>query len=158
MTFLKYAGDDYWWKWPEDELTVFNFNGGSHDINENSERFMNGTIIRAEDWHDLYVKTGYMALKVCKPVREMWISPEGDMYESEAHEVTAKRILEVIYGEKLKNNFWNCGDTLIERGWIKVTTSLMYRSYMLDGMYDNMTREQLLAWYNWHMKYMKDKN
>ena len=153
MNFLKYAGDDYWWKWPDGGITVFNFNGGHHDINENSERFINGTIIQADNWHDLYLQTGYMPLQVHEPKRDMWISPEGEMFECEAHEVAAKQILKVIYGETLDDDLWTYGDTLIARGWIKVTTSLMYNNYVLDGMYDNMTTAQLLAWYDWHRKY-----
>ena len=41
MQFLQYKDSDIWWYWPAEEgLTVYNVNGGWHEIDENSEQFM----------------------------------------------------------------------------------------------------------------------
>lgn len=48
--FLQYKGDTDWWEWPQDgRMTVYNMAGGHHDIDENSPRFMEGTVVEAED-------------------------------------------------------------------------------------------------------------
>ena len=43
MQFLQYKDSDIWWYWPvENGLTVYNVNGGWHEIDENSKQFMCG--------------------------------------------------------------------------------------------------------------------
>ena len=43
MQFLQYKDSNIWWYWPvENGLTVYNVNGGWHEIDENSEQFMCG--------------------------------------------------------------------------------------------------------------------
>ena len=32
MRFIQYANQDFWWKWPEGGMKVFNINGGWHKI------------------------------------------------------------------------------------------------------------------------------
>ena len=81
MKFLRYAGSEDWWRWPEDGMTVYNINGGHHDINENSPRFMDGTVVEAKDWCELCCKMKYNPFKVDEPTRDMWIDPNGVMYD-----------------------------------------------------------------------------
>ena len=41
--FLRYKDSDVWWEWPQDGcMTVYNMDGGHHDINANDPRFMGG--------------------------------------------------------------------------------------------------------------------
>ena len=40
-------------------------------------------------------------------------------------------------------------DFLRERGWVKLTTSLMYQWYEKDGMYDHLTKKQSKAYKQW---------
>ena len=112
MKFLKYKNSDVWWEWPEGGMTVFNMAGGHHDINENSEEYMLGTVVEAEDWPDLCRKMKYNPWKVDSPTREMWIDPDGTMYdcgEWGAHEMTAQNILENLLGEEAETAYTNWG-------------------------------------------------
>lgn len=58
MRFIQYANHDFWWKWPEGSMKVFNINGGWHEIDENNPNFMYGLVIEADSWADLMQKTG----------------------------------------------------------------------------------------------------
>lgn len=158
MLFLQYKNSDIWWKWPEGGITVFNINGGWHEIDENSEAFMEGTVIHADSWMDLCKKTGYnpWAAENDTPTREMWIDTYGVMYdcgEWGAHESTAQKILEVLYDEP--EEYWDAGDKLIERGWIKVSAGPMSRYYHESGMYAAMTNAQYDSYQKWKAKYGK---
>ena len=156
MKFLRYAGSEDWWKWPEGGMTVYNINGGHHDINENSSRFMDGTVVEAEDWCELCCKMKYNPFKVDEPTRDMWIDPNGVMYDcgiyDGSHEMTAQKILEILYGEKVDYLDY-AGDDLINYTWIKVTTSLMYELYEKEGMYNHMSDEQWKAYQWWREKF-----
>lgn len=154
--FLQYKGSEDWWEWPQDgRMTVYNMVGGHHDIDENNPRFMEGTVIDAEDWPDLCRKTGYNPWKTEEPTREMWIAPDGTMHdcgEWGAHEVTADYILENLIGEEV--HIFDCGDRLIELGWVKVTANrIMYQHYCEAGIYDHCTDEQWKAIKKWKNKY-----
>lgn len=156
MKFLRYKDSDVWWEWPEGSMTVYNMAGGHHDVNENSEQYMFGTVVEAEDWPDLCRKMKYNPWKVDKPTREMWIDPNGTMYdcgEWGAHEMTAQNILENLLGEEVR--FWDSGDRLHELGWIKVTANcIMYQHYCDAGLYDNMTDEQWQAVEKWKERWL----
>ena len=153
--FLQYKDSTDWWEWPEGGMTVYNMAGGHHDIDENSERFMLGTVIKAEDWPDLCRQMNYNPWKVDRPTREMWISPDGTMHdcgEWGAHEIPAEYILENLLGEIV--GFWDSGDRLIELGWVKVTANyIMYQHYVDSGLYDKCTKEQWQAIEVWHARF-----
>ena len=156
MEFLQYKGSKDWWKWPEGGLTVFNVVGGWHDIDENSPAFMDGTVIRADSWADLCKKTGYNPWQTDdnQPTREMWIDTYGTMYdcgEWGAHEATAQTILEVLYNEP--EEYWDAGDKLVERGWVKVSAGPMNRYYHESDMYSAMTNAQYNSYVKWKGKY-----
>ena len=60
--FVKLSGSAWWYRWDEDRFVLKNFRGGWRDIDENSDEWMLSTIIEADSWHDLYVKTGFNPL------------------------------------------------------------------------------------------------
>jgi len=100
-----------------------------------------------ESWHDLYEKTGYMPIKCDTNERNTWCAPDGQMYEGQSHALEATYITEIIYGNDL--DLGEAEEFLIERGWVKLTTSNMYYYYAKDGMYKNLTRaqyEQINIW------------
>lgn len=156
MRFLQYKDSQDWWCWPEDGMTVYNINGGWHDINENNAYFMYGTVIDADSWAELCAITHYnpWATEDNQPTREMWIDTYGTMYDCGqwgAHEATAQTILKVLYDEP--EEYWDAGDKLIERGWIKVSAGPMAKWYRESGMYDAMTDAQYESYTKWKRKY-----
>ena len=159
MQFLQYKDSDIWWHWPVEEgLTVYNVNGGWHEIDENSEQFMCGRVVHAASWADLCKQEGYNPWESegNQPTREMWIDPDGVMYDCGtwgAHESTAQTILKILFNQP--EEYWDAGDQLIERGWIKVSAGPMRKWYEKSGMYANMTDEQFYAYQRWERKYGK---
>jgi hypothetical protein len=154
--YLQYKGQEGYWEWSDDSMTAYNVHGGHHEINENSPSFVEGTIVQAESWRDLWKKTGWNPLSTNSLEREMWIAPDGTLYGCGswgAHEATAQDILRVIYNEN--EDFFDSGDKLIARGWIKVTACfVMYQYYEEAGYYDNMTDEQWEVHRKWKEKYL----
>ena len=59
MKFLKESDNGYW-EVDLDRMRLYNYFGGWHEIDENSEEWLEGHLIEAEDWHDLYNKTGFI--------------------------------------------------------------------------------------------------
>lgn len=139
MKFIKYpevnnewaprSYDNSWWEWDTDRMRAYNIHGGWHNINENL--LGDCECIECDSWHDLHQKTGFNPLVSAEFTRTGWISPEGEFYPCEAHECDAETIYELIYGEE------HCyySDKMIELGWIKVTTSLMFDIYVNQGLY-----------------------
>lgn len=84
-----------------------------------------------------------------------WISPTGEFFSCEdygsfSHEVSAEYLLLKFYN--IESGI--CGDKLINFGWIKVTTSGMFYIYEEEGLYDNMTTEQLETFNAWKDKFV----
>lgn len=156
MMFLRYQNEQEWFELVdrEDGLFAYNYNGGWHKINENSEKFMYGTIVTLDDWIHLYKLYGYCPFLTQIPTTDMWIAPDGKMYDCGscgAHELTAQNIIEIFFDQD--EEFWDSGDKLIGYGWVKVTTTLMYQYYHESGMYDSMTDEQWVSYQLWREKY-----
>lgn len=154
MKFLQYKDSTDWWEWPEGDMTVYNINGGWHEINENSEAYMYGKVVQAENWAELCRKEKYNPWHTAEMTREMWIDPDGVTYdcgEWGAHEATAQMILEKYLGEIV--NFWDCGDRLIQEGWIKVSVGPMCHWYFESNMYDAITDEQWEVLEKWKERY-----
>ena len=147
MKFLKNS-NGVWCQFDDKKMKTYNFHGGYCDINESS--LGNCKVVEYEDWHDLYINTKYNPL-IGDFYHTGWISPEGNFYPCNAHEVAADEILELIYGE----NYSFGGDELIEKGWIKVTTSLMFDIYEEKGYYCKMSKEQEKTFDSWAKKYKK---
>ena len=63
-----------------------------------------------------------------------WIAPDGTYFPcgetSLSHEIEAENLLLKFYG--IESGI--CGDKLIERGWIKVTDSLMFDKYYIINL------------------------
>lgn len=68
----------------------------------------------------------------------LWISPTGEVYGNGSHYQVAQSICgdHGIFSS-------DCGDVLLKLGWIKLSDSCMAYIYEKDGMYDNLTDEQL---------------
>ena len=64
---------------------------------------------------------------------------------------SARKILEVLYNEP--EEYWDAGDKLIEKGWIKVSAGPMGRYYHESGMYEAMTNAQYNSYQKWKTKY-----
>lgn len=139
MTFVKIY--DVYWKWDKEHMKLYNYHHGHNYIDENSEEWAAATICEADSWHDLYVKTGYNPLIIpYYQARDAWLSPQGEFYEGTAHSLCAERIVEMLLGNS--ESYEYCSDFLIERGWVKLTTSVMLNYYIEDGMYDHLTMAQ----------------
>lgn len=142
MKFIKYPTGD-WWEWDVSRMRAYNIRRGHHDIDENS--LGDCEYAEYDSWHDLYVHTGYNPL-IGFITSTGWIDPQGEFYPCTAHEADADMILSLVYGED--DDEWGA-DTLIERGWIKVTTSCMFEYYCQDGHYRNMTPSQKIMFVSW---------
>lgn len=157
MRFIQYANQDFWWKWPEGGMKVFNINGGWHEIDENNPNFMYGIMIEADSWADLMEKTGWCPWATKIPRPHMWISPNGEMYECDdwgGHGALADRIVEYVLNTDPDTLDFDSSDYLIECfNWIKVTTGPMRPFYTRDGMYDHLKGAQKRAYDAWCATY-----
>lgn len=136
MHFIKNAKGE-WWELDKDNMTVFSFYGGFHNITklelESSE------ILECDGWGELYKIKKWCPLEVDIRWTNVWISPEGCFYNGDAHENRAEEILEIVYGETDVD--WT-GDRLEELGWIRVTTSLMWEVRTDSDYWNNKELEQ----------------
>ena len=91
-------------------------------------------------------------MNIDKLTSDGWINPQGEFFPCDvslSHEINAEPLLLKYYGIESAV----CGDKLIERGWIKVTTSLMFDIYMGNGLYNEMNEEQAETFEAWRGKY-----
>ena len=147
MKFVKLCGEPKYWRLDEERMRLYNYQNGSFAIDENSDEWVLSTIVEAEDWRDLYLKTEYCVLYAHDVPRETWIDPDGMCYEGcyHSHEVLAKESGKIVFGEDDMN-----GDDLFNKfGWIKVTTSLMLQHYFDEGYYDCITVAQMGTLRKW---------
>lgn len=88
--------------------------------------------------------------------REVWLSPDGDYYDGDAHENRAEEILNELYGMDKDDILW-AGDTLEDLGWIRLTTSCMWEIRIDQGYFNNrtITQKQLDCIYDWCLKHNK---
>ena len=147
--FVKLSGSDWWYRWDEDRFVLKNFRGGWRDIDENSDEWMLSTIMEADSWHDLYLKTGFNPMWEFEPPRDAWLDREGNFYEGTAHELCAEQIIEVIWGYEWGSYNYSAADNLVANGWVKLTTSAMLPYYIEDGMYDCLSEAQVHAIRQW---------
>ena len=149
--FVKLAGSTDYFLWDEERFRLYNYNHGWRDIDENSSEWINATVIEAEDWHDLYVKTGWTHLCFEHDYKHqnLWVDPDGYCWDGDAHEVIAQDILEVIYGiDAHECKIHDCAGVLERMGWIKLST-FMFTMYCEENLYDNITYEQARAVKEW---------
>ncbi len=144
MTFIK-TSNGSWWELDKNNMTVFNFNGGFHDVTQ--KHIDESEIITCDSWHELYNLKHWCPLEVTIKYHDVWISPDGKFYNGDAHENRAEEILEIIYGECDVD--W-AGDRLEELGWIRATTTLMWE-VRIDDYWTNkkLKQKQYDALWDW---------
>ena len=124
-----------------------NIYGDIKHIDENTPEWINAIIDEFEDWHDVYRKTLYNPLMVDCSSKNAWLDPEGYFWKGECHEIDAKAICRLLYPSSTDMLFES--DFLIDRGWVKLSATLMFTVYCDSNMYDNITRDQFYAIREW---------
>ena len=79
--------------------------------------------------------------------RKCWLAPDGSLYSGNAHENSAADILKNLYGEESKY----AGDILEEKGFVRLTTDLMWDVRFKEGYWEEkeLTQDQLDTLYEW---------
>lgn len=149
MTFVKTGNN--WYEADLERQRAFNLRGGY--IPFTREEFSKAERLEAENWNELHRKTGYDPLSG-KISPDGWISPAGEFYPCRSHEADAMHICRLFYGEADEPS----GDRLIQKGWIKVTTSLMGEIYKQKGYYDRMTPSQERTFDKWFEAFIQERN
>ncbi len=151
--FIKPLGDTRWYQLNPKNGRMYDRGVGilSFSFDENDPSYAKSEIIEAEDWHDLFKKTGYSGL--CRDItaKDLWVDREGGCWEGLAHAVAAQEIVEDIIGEDL--DLAKAEGYLVDNGWVKLTTSFMLDYYINDGMYDYITTDQartIKEWCDFH--------
>ena len=76
MTFINYCG--HWHELDLDRMKMWNYRGGYCTINENDEEYFMAECRDFEDWHQIYVETGYMPWETERFIEDdIWIAPNG---------------------------------------------------------------------------------
>ena len=136
MLFINYPSDQ-WREWDTERMLAFNYRGGHCEVDENA---LGGVeCVELNDWHELYLVKHFCPLKVEKLATDVWISPDGEYYDGNAHEVAAEHILRIVYGEEVE---WCAGDKLEEKGWIRATTSMMWQVRLKEWTGKRITQDQ----------------
>lgn len=131
-----------WWLWTPETMTLCNFNGGGFDIDENADYWITAIVYQFEDWHELYCAKGVNPLKVDVTSRDVWISPEGEFFEGEAHSVAAEKITKLVYGKEFDYfSMYDAEDFLTDHKWVKATTSFMWKLYIKEDKEWEMTQK-----------------
>lgn len=151
MKFVQLYGHDEWWELDENQCRLLNYQGGHRYIDENSEEWTGAKVVDLEDWHALYLKYDYNPFQLDDFIPEMWIAPNGDFFDGRAHEVIAEDLLDIVYG--IKHRLEGSGDLLIEKGWVKVSATLMHEYYCEAGMYTHLSAGQRWVVKNWSEHY-----
>lgn len=146
MFFIQLENGE-WWEYDTKRFRLYNIRGG-HTSADNIDL---SKVIHFESWHDLYLQTGFNSLKENKMWHCGWISPTGDFYPCEAHELEAEYIYSLIYGGE--HGYYS--DKLVKLHWIKVTDSLMFDLYARQGDYDSFySREQEKRFNEWKKEFL----
>ena len=145
--FLYEKHNDSYWEVDILNMKLFNFNGGYHDINEFSDDWLNGELVAAESWHDLYQKTGFNPLEGTIAANSGWLDPEGTIWSCEAHLTGAEEICDIAFG--ITDSDIDCADYLKSLGWVKITSSCMFDFYVQDSMYLFMSPPQYQFFVKW---------
>ena len=125
MKFVK--KNNIWYKHNNNSDKLYNFFHGWTNYNPETDIEK-----EFENWHDLYIKTGWHPFITDSKERNVWISPNGEYFACNSHFVGAQQILEVIYNSK-DNDFPD--DFLVSHGWVKATTSLMWNMFYYKENY-----------------------
>lgn len=145
MKFIQCSGENNWWEWDTKNMLAYNYFGEHYNIDENA--LGDAKYIECDSWRDLYLRTHWSPIESDIWEKTAWLSPNGKFIAAKAHEVTAEDICEIYYGEN-QGILW-AGDYLEERGWVRLTTSLMWDvrdSYWFDK---DLTQKQLDMLWDW---------
>lgn len=153
--FVKYG--DQWYLWHEGSMTLHNIHHGFFQIDENAEDWLNAIVEEADGWYDICSKyRWYPDLTDCSAC-DAWLSPKGEFFRCSAHSVEAVAICEFYYPASFDmSEMYLADDYLIDRGWVKITTSAMYGIYRKDGMYTHLTKAQEKAMFDWAERHGED--
>lgn len=132
-----------WWELDKDKLAVYNYMGGHHSITENE--LLNIKTFECESWHELYTAKHFCSFESDIGSCNAWIAPDGKIYEATAHEVTAEYLCDIIYGTEPIC----AGDELESKGWIRVTTTLMWDVRFDEWQNKELTQKQLDTLWDW---------
>lgn len=143
MLFINYPTQDQWREWDQNKMRAYNYRGGWCDVDENA---LGGVeCVELASWHELYLVKHFCPLAAEKLDRDVWISPDGEYYDGNAHEVAAEHILKLIYGENEDGHIFCAGDKLEGLGWIRATTSMMWQVRFDDWTGKTITQAQFDA-------------
>ena len=143
MLFINYPTRDQWREWDQNKMKAFNYMGGWCDVDENA---LGGVeCVELDSWHDLYLVKHFCPLVAEKRYSDVWISPDGDYYDGNAHDVAAEHLLKIIYGEPEDEHIFCAGDKLEALGWVRATTSMMWQVRLEDWKHKTVTQAQFDA-------------
>lgn len=100
--------------------------------------------VEAKGWHDIYKRFGYNPLIIADENQDsgyrpdLWVSPDGHLYDGEGHYTAATDIVEVVYGRIDINN---PEYFLEEHGWLKLS-SFSYELRVKEGELWRITARQ----------------
>ena len=142
MLFIQLQ-DNTWCKLDKEKLTAYNYMGGYHYIKE--DELSNFKIFECSSWHELYIAKNYCPLESNMKCCNAWLSPDGKIYEATSHEVTAEKLFDIIYGIEPT---W-AGDELESKGWVRITTSLMWDIRLDTWQNYSLTQKQQDVLWDW---------
>lgn len=140
MTFLKFKDSDDWMLYEEKYSFLSNIYGGGFYVKKGSKEWNEATIEESASWYELCKKYSYYPTETTWKSSDVWLSPDGRFFEGHCHAVEAEYICEYMFDKHLTTELSD--DFLIKKGWVKLTTSLMYNIYIKEGMYNNLTSKQ----------------
>ena len=151
MNFIKV--NDCWWEVDLDQMRLYNFRGGHCNINENADYWLNGTIFQFDTWLDLMHAKRYNPFLVDEYANDVWISPDGEYWEGQAHSVAAEYIVWYLYNphkidihEMDYNPWYDAEEVLLSNGWIKASDAFWTLHFVPNMV---MNERQAIALHNW---------
>lgn len=144
MRFVRCSDGNYY-EYSSEDQRLYNIEGGwqsSEDVTILEE-------FEFDSWNSLYQYTAYNPLKGERLWSTGWISPQGDFYPCEAHECAAQSIVTLLTSKSPKYY----SDFLIQCGWKRVTTSVMFDYYRSQPEYFDMTKDPRKTFDEWYAVY-----
>lgn len=140
--FLKLKDSTDWMLY-EDDGFLSNIRGEGSYVRKDSPEWNEAVIDESISWYELCKKYSYYPTETTYRSRDVWLSPDGRFFEGRCHAVEAEYICEYMFNKHVSIHAWDTWDDfLIDEGWVKLTTTLMYSCYIENGMYKNLTDEQ----------------
>ena len=129
MIFIKI--NDTWWEVADKPR---NYHGGIYPT------------IECKNWHELYERTHYNPLSGLAQDDDLWISPDGELFDGAGHAAMAEEIVDLVY--EIDPATVNAEYVLEQYGWVKL--SLNFWTYHIqDKISWKMTRAQANQVWDW---------